>query len=201
MDDIVLKSLAKWPNVPACYGWLAFDRRGNWRMRNEFAQANGLPGDPIRHEALLAFIARNYEQDTEGQWFFQNGPQRVFIELDYTPWVVRLHPDGHDGLTWRTSTDAPFAPTACWTDEHGNILLEGRVGEMTANSIALLHDGDLGLFTQLASLYGNACGALGHVDWQGQRWLIEAIAQGDVPKQFGFVLSPLARQATLASAS
>ena len=33
MDDIVKAALAKWPNVPDCYGWLGFDARGNWYMR------------------------------------------------------------------------------------------------------------------------------------------------------------------------
>src|ERR1051326_6893112 len=31
MDEIVARSLAKWPNVPAVYGWLALDRRGKRR--------------------------------------------------------------------------------------------------------------------------------------------------------------------------
>ena len=60
MDDIVKQALAKWPNVPSCTGWLMLDRRGNWRMRDEAAQASGSPGVPIRHEALLGFINRNY---------------------------------------------------------------------------------------------------------------------------------------------
>ena len=32
MDDIVKQALAKWPNVPHCYGWLGLDARGNWYM-------------------------------------------------------------------------------------------------------------------------------------------------------------------------
>ena len=28
MDDIVKQAMAKWPNVPHCYGWLALDARG-----------------------------------------------------------------------------------------------------------------------------------------------------------------------------
>lgn len=27
MDDIVRQAMAKWPNVPNCFGWLALDRR------------------------------------------------------------------------------------------------------------------------------------------------------------------------------
>jgi len=40
MDEQVLRSLIKWPDVPDCFGWLALDRRGQWRMRDEFSQQN-----------------------------------------------------------------------------------------------------------------------------------------------------------------
>ena len=39
MDDIVKQALAKWPNVPHCYGWLGLDARGNWYMRDDRTQA------------------------------------------------------------------------------------------------------------------------------------------------------------------
>ena len=67
MDEIVARSLAKWPNVPAVYGWLELDRRGNWLIK----------GERIGNVALREFIARNYDADERGRWFFQNGPQRV----------------------------------------------------------------------------------------------------------------------------
>ncbi|MFZ8393448.1 DUF2946 family protein, partial [Staphylococcus aureus] len=77
----VLQALRKWPNVPACFGWLALDARGQWRMRDAATQAAGLPGDVIRHDALNGFINRNYAQELAGPyagaWFFQNGPQKV----------------------------------------------------------------------------------------------------------------------------
>ena len=41
MDDIVKHAIAKWPNVPACVGWLGLDARGNWYMRDDDAQAVG----------------------------------------------------------------------------------------------------------------------------------------------------------------
>ena len=41
MDDIVKQALAKWPNVPHCYGWLGLDARGNWYMRDDRTQAAG----------------------------------------------------------------------------------------------------------------------------------------------------------------
>lgn len=37
MDDIVKQALAKWPNVPDCYGWLGLDARGRWFMRDDAA--------------------------------------------------------------------------------------------------------------------------------------------------------------------
>ncbi|MDF3037010.1 MAG: hypothetical protein K0S28_2284, partial [Paucimonas sp.] len=92
MDEIVKLALAKWPNVPYCYRWLALDGRGTWRMRDERAQVQGLAGEPIRNEALLGFINRNYMHDEQGAWYFQNGPQRVYVDLEATPYIVRTDP-------------------------------------------------------------------------------------------------------------
>src|SRR5262245_10851898 len=79
MDDAVVRAMAKWPNVPNVYGWLNLDRRGNWMIK----------GDRIANEGVTAFIGRNYAPDEQGRWYFQNGPQRVFVTLDYTPFVIR----------------------------------------------------------------------------------------------------------------
>ena len=35
MDAAVIAALAKWPNVPAVFGWLRLDRRGNWLIREQ----------------------------------------------------------------------------------------------------------------------------------------------------------------------
>ena len=117
MDDIVKAALAKWPNVPDCYGWLGFDARGNWYMRDELAQAAGpfggtLGADPrrnaaakgslLQHEKLIDFIQRNYDSDAQGQWFFQNGPQRVYVELQATPFVWRIEPAPDFAVTAHT---------------------------------------------------------------------------------------------------
>ena len=45
-------------------------------------------GSAIR--ALREFISRNYQADARGRWYFQNGPQRVFVSLAYTPLVIRF---------------------------------------------------------------------------------------------------------------
>lgn len=186
MDDIVKQAMARWPNVPYCYGWLGLDRRGQWRLRNEYAQQNGLSGDPIRLPALVAFIERNYLRDESGAWVFQNGPQRVFVALDYTPWIVRLH-----GEALRTTTDRAFVPSACHVDEHGNVVLAGEVEGETGTHAALLHDHDLDGFTGLCQWHGEACGAeLGRLRLPGLELPIEPIAADEVPRRYGFVRQP-----------
>eukprot|EP01136_Pigoraptor_vietnamica_P006422 Opistho-1_new@39351 len=94
MDAIVQAALKKWPNVPHCYGWLALDARGDWYMRDERIQAAGafpqVKGSKVNHEKLREFIARNYAADEQGCWFFQNGPQRVYLQLEAAPWVWRI---------------------------------------------------------------------------------------------------------------
>ncbi|MFZ9440593.1 MAG: DUF2946 family protein, partial [Hylemonella sp.] len=102
MDEMVRQAMAKWPNVPACYGWLGLDARGQWYMRDERTQAAGdfasgqpgAKGSLLQHEKLIEFIARNYLVDAQGRWYFQNGPQQVFVELEISPWIWRLQPDG-----------------------------------------------------------------------------------------------------------
>ena len=96
MDVAVVNALKRWPNVPDCHGWLALDGFGRWRMAStddQFAQqaALGLPlGDVIHHAGLCAFIARNYAQDeVTRHYYFQNGPQRVWVTLATAPYVLR----------------------------------------------------------------------------------------------------------------
>ena len=74
MDDIVRQAIAKWPNVPDCYGWLGLDARGGWYMRDDRVQAAGAfvgggsesRGSLLKHEKLIEFIHRNYERDQHG---------------------------------------------------------------------------------------------------------------------------------------
>ena len=127
MDEAVLRALARWPNVPNAYGWLALDRRGNWSIK----------GDRIANRGVTAFIGRNYGSDACGRWFFQNGPQRVFVSLAYTPYVVRIEP-APDGPRLRTHLGTEVEPASAWLDEAGNLLL--GIGD----SVALVHDRDLG---------------------------------------------------------
>lgn len=139
MDEIVKAAMAKWPNVPHCYGWLALDARGVWRMRDERAQALNIPGEAIRNATLLGFINRNYLCDTEGNWYFQNGPQKVYVDLHAAPYIAQLLPDN----SWRLHT-GEIMPQAehVWMLDDGNIVCE------TANYLCQLDDRDLGLLIE-----------------------------------------------------
>ncbi len=114
MDASVLAAIARWPNVPAVYGWLELTARGAWRIK----------GAPIANRAIIEFIERNYGADERGRWYFQNGPQRVYVTLDLAPWVYRAQPDG----SLRTHTGAR---------------------PQTLRQAALLDDGRLVLLTEL----------------------------------------------------
>ncbi|WP_433693834.1 DUF2946 family protein [Paraburkholderia phenoliruptrix] len=194
MDDIVKQALAKWPNVPSCTGWLMLDRRGQWRMRDEAAQASGSSGVPIRHEALLGFINRNYECDERGQWFFQNGPQRVYVELGYTPWVVRLSVEADGALALRDQADSPFEPSAVYADDEGGILFAGASGLLHTSAplrIAVLHDHDLDVFADHTTLADDPVS--GNFHWNsGANLPLQPIRREEVASRFGFVQSPAA---------
>jgi len=182
MDDIVRQAIAKWPNVPDCYGWLGLDARGNWYMRDDRAQAagpfGGVPGAEaarnaaakgslLKHDKLIDFIQRNYESDAGGRWFFQNGPQRVYVELQATPWI------------WRVGSAPSFAITAhtgqvaraqrCIVDEAGRVYLETDLG------FGLVHTQDM----------THAADAVEQGLWVPEEW-----PAGDLPARFGYVRSP-----------
>ena len=138
MDNIVKQAMAKWPNVPACWGWLALDARGNWWLRDAQAQAagafaSGLPGakgSRVEHDKLAQFIARNYLADAQGCWYFQNGPQQVFVELEATPWVWRAQ-WRDEALQLHAHTGAVLAPAqvqAVLADEQGAVYLHTDQG-------------------------------------------------------------------------
>lgn len=110
MDDSVRAAMAKWPNVPHCYGWLKLDQRGQWLLAD----------DVVRHAGLIDFLGRNYDHDAQGNWFVQNGPQRVYVELGYTPWIIRL--DGSGRLHTHTGLSVA-ALTAVWIDEAGRLIV------------------------------------------------------------------------------
>jgi hypothetical protein len=177
MDDIVKQALAKWPNVPHCYGWLGLDARGNWYLRDDRTQATGpfpqARGSLLQHEKLIDFIGRNYEHDDAGQWFFQNGPQRVYVELEVTPIVWRIAPADFS-LSAHSGQGVQQQPSACLLDENGKLYLAAPMG------LGLVHTLDVGIAAEAVE--------------QG-RWQPAEVRSADLPARFGYVMSPAARRA------
>jgi len=136
MNETVMRAMAKWPGVPAVYGWLALDRRGNWSIKAAAAAGVAARFETITNPKLVAFIGRNYARDEAGRWYFQNGPQRVFVTFAYTPLIYRIA--GAHPLTLETHTGARCAALdSAWMDETGNLLF------VTEHGPGLLLDRDL----------------------------------------------------------
>ena len=150
MDESVARSMAKWPNVPAVFGWLELDRRGNWRIK----------GEKIANAALRDFIGRNYECDVQGRWFFQNGPQRVYVRLACAPLVVH-----YQGEALLDHCGRPFSPREVFQDDEGSVLMSGERG------LALLDDRDLARFAD-------------------QEVSLQRVNRSDLETRFGFVADP-----------
>ncbi len=169
MDEIVGAALRKWPNVPHCYAWLALDARGEWYMRDERVQAAGpfprVKGSRIDHPKLREFIHRNYACDAAGGWFFQNGPQRVYVELEAAPGVWRL--DGQGALTSHTGRPAEAAEALL--AEHGRLFVASNIG------LGIVHTQDM----HLAALVVEA-----------GRWWPQDVRFTDLPGRFGYRLVP-----------
>lgn len=168
-DDAVLRAMARWPDVPRCYGWLELDRRGAWRIR----------GETITHAGAIAFLSRHYRADGDGAWFVQNGPQQAYVTLAYTPWVYRY--DHEQGFATHTGLPCT-ALLAAYLDDEGNVLVETEFG------IGLVDDRDLAaLAAQLRPPDSDTPTLLAH---DGREWPLIAVRRAEVPARFGFVAAP-----------
>jgi hypothetical protein len=174
MDEIVLAAMRKWPNVPHCHGWLALDARGDWYLRDEVAQHAGpfpaVKGSRIEHEGLKAFIGRNYLADDVGRWFFQNGPQRVYVQLEAAPWTWRLSLQG-DVPVLASHTGRDAVAKGCWLDEAGRLFLDSDIG------FGLVHSQDM----------VDAARAI-----EAGHWVPVPLRFAEAPQRFGFLLDPQA---------
>ncbi len=192
MDEIVLRGMAKWPNVPAVYGWLSLDRRGHWLLK----------GDRVTNPGIVDFFGRNYSHDDTGRWFLQNGPQRVYVALDYTPYIYRVAPATGTALSVAAHSGATTGDTrTAYIDDAGQMLLDTTLG------IGLVHDTDLELLIPRFRDGGSA------PDEAALAAAIDALQNGrnpglqldtgaglipvmpvrtaDVPAKFGFVARPV----------
>jgi hypothetical protein len=173
MDPIVLAALKKWPNVPHCYGWLALDARGEWYMRDDRIQAAGpfplVKGSRINHDKLREFIHRNYTHDGDGAWFFQNGPQRVYVELEAAPYVWRVA--AAPGWPLQAHTGEPAAFRAAWLDEQGRLFIDTDLG------YGIVHTLDMGVAADAV---------------ESGAWPPAEMPWAAMPAHFGYRLKPAA---------
>jgi len=193
MDEIVLRAIQKWPNVPSVYGWLNLDRRGNWSIK----------GERIANPAIAEFIGRNYACDEKGRWYFQNGPQRVFVTLAYTPYLYRTLPAPAAGMNLIAHTGAlPQDLRGIFLDDDGAFLLDAEPG------VGVINDQDLPeLISYLTGLDGEVLNDAAIERLSIQRPLatsaavarlrvgehavpVSLIRSTDVPERFGFDPDP-----------
>ena len=172
MDDLVKQAMQKWPNVPHCFGWLGLDQRGDWYMRDDQTQALGAfaqaKGSKLLHTKLIEFIQRNYMSDQHGQWYFQNGPQRVFVELQKAPFVWRIR----DDLSVWSSADEAQQVLHCAVDELGQVYL------LTAQGLGLVHSQDVWLAAEALTQ---------------QLWDEKKVLSSELESTYGFLKSPQLR--------
>ncbi len=186
MEDWVHRSLARWPNVPALYGWLALDRRGRWRIK----------GETISRPQIIDTLNSNYAADEHGRWYFQNGPQRGYVALARAPLLLRAE---DDGSLWTHTGDAVKTVSAAYIDEDGGLWFA------TAQGPAALHEQDLDwalerlhmggkpvsesvLTAQLALPSGSKTTLVLHIG--SQRLPVMRLDAAEAPARLGFVAEP-----------
>jgi len=185
MDSWVLKAMERWPNVPVLFGWLGLDRRGRWLIKRE----------PITHPRIVATINRNYGVDEHGRWFFQNGPQRGYVEFDYAPYVLRVEDEGfttHNGLrvthpermfldetgTLGVATEYGFGEIAGTDLEWLLERMKIRGAPLSEDALATLLEGPSNAPTETVLELGKTIIPIVRLD------------ANDLPQRFGFVRKP-----------
>ena len=168
IDKSVQKAMAKWPEVPECFGWLNLNRRAEWSIK----------GEKIHHVKTQRFLQRNYNFDKLGRWFVQNGPQRVFVSLEYTPRLYGF--SSHSGFYIHNEAKIPVL-LDFFLDDYGNLLLS------TALGVGVVDDRDLSAASDLIEAVNDIPTEL---SYRGKNYKIKPIAKALVPKHFGFVQNP-----------
>jgi len=197
MDEWVQRAIEKWPNVPALFGWLGLNRRGQWLIQDE----------RVTHPRIVDAMSRNYESDAHGRWFFQNGPQRGYVALEYTPLIVRVQAD--DTLVDHTGRLIESV-TALYLDEDSAAVLDTPDGaalvqgadlawvlerlrdddgraEVDDDALATALGAPSGTQTALTLAYGDA------------RLPVHRCNAADMPATLGFVRDPVPREGEISN--
>ena len=118
--------------MPDVYRWLQLDSRGSWRLKDE----------KISHHGLVSFINKHYTSDEQGRWYFQNGPQKVFVTLEYTPYVISIETLNSKWIFKTHNGQVIEKLNRVFIDDHGNFLVswDKFVGVIRDTDIALVAD-------------------------------------------------------------
>jgi len=135
MDDIVIRGMLKWPDVPAVYGWLSLDRRGSWMIKNVSGRF-----ERIANPRSTSSSPGTTRPTPKGAGTSRTDRSGYTSPSTYTPWVYRLDDTG-EGLLTHTGA-APRALEALFVDDAGGLLLEADMG------IGVLLDRDLPAFVE-----------------------------------------------------
>jgi hypothetical protein len=196
MDEIVLRAMQKWPNVPNVFGWLKLDRRGNWLVKARQTRAGAPVFERIANDAVVEFIGRNFGHDARGRWFFQNGPQRVFVTLEYTPFVYRLRGANSESVEAHTGA-VPAEVRTAWVDDAGMFVLDTDLGpgvlldrDLPALIDRIVTDGAPASEEALHALAGGADIPPLALELKDRRVPLGSILAAEVPARFGFDPDP-----------
>ncbi|WP_290650345.1 DUF2946 family protein [Aquisalimonas sp.] len=182
MDESVRNAIARWPNVPAVYGYIGVNRRGDFLLQ----------GHLVTHARTRGFINRNYGLDAQGRAFFQNGPQRAYADLEVTPWVYRLLDDG----SLRTHCEHPVNRLI----EAGSTA-DGEIVLVTEHGPGVLHAQDLDpLAEHLETPQGDLPSAVEalqqgdhnevYLNLPAGRPRLQTLDPAELPRRFGYALQP-----------
>jgi hypothetical protein len=108
------------------------NRRGQWL----------LPEGLITNLRLIEYIGDRYHYDPGTKCMVvENGPQKIFVTLEYTPWIYRITPGRKGERIFTTHTGkAVLDLKEAFVDEAGNLLLlsEWGIGVFADTDLALL---------------------------------------------------------------
>lgn len=178
MKSAIGSPFSRWPNVPACYGWVTLDPRGRWGLGPD-------GGELVEHPGLVAFLNQNYASTEGGEWFIQNGPQRAFVTLMRAPYILRIDERGE----LRTHTGLPVrAVTEALVDDEGNAYL------VCEHGLAGIDDRELRAMIESAGTDGQGHEAI--ILRLGEQSLpLVAQVAGTLPEHFGVVMKPVSGSA------
>ena len=160
---------SKWPDIPDCYGWLFLDARGRWHIQKK----------PVSHLKLQNYLSDNYRCDEKCRWFVQNGPQRVFVELESTPWIYRLSTSKHNGFVSHTGLHVDKVLDV-FQDDAGNLLVWSELG------IGRVDDRDLGVLSNMMEEKGDKL----FLELGSRNFSVGSITQKQIAARWPYVSTP-----------